>query len=386
MNIYTLAQKHHAWAVSLRRHFHQYPEISGNEYQTQAKLLSELTALQIDCRPAGNTGVIAEIHGESPGKTIAIRADIDALPIQDECNMPYQSKNKNVCHACGHDGHIAVALGTLQIIHELRAKLEGTFRFIFQPREEQFPSGAVSMIEDGALENVSAIIGAHIWQPIALGTIGVTYGNIMAAPDKFKITVHGKGGHGSMPHQTIDPILIASQIVLGLNTIVSRSVDPLELAVVSIGAIHAGNAFNIIPETATIEGTVRSFNENVRKQIFSRIETIANGICQANDATAEIETLLGHPAIINVPKYAKAIVHATEKCHTPIKAEEVSPVMCGEDFSHYLKHIPGAFFFIGTGTNSITYPHHHPKFDMDERAILYGMEVIARTAIDLAKA
>lgn len=384
MNLYTLAQKHHPWAVSLRRHFHQYPEVSGEEYQTQAKLLAELKALQINCRPAGTTGVIAEIHGKNSGKTIAIRADIDALPIQDECNTPYQSKNKNACHACGHDGHIAVVFGTLQIIHELRDKLQGTFRFIFQPREEQFPSGAVSMIEDGALDNVDAIIGAHIWQPISLGTIGITYGNLMASPDKFKITVHGKGGHGSMPQQTVDPILIASQIVLGLNTIVSRSIDPLELAVVSVGSIQAGNTFNIIPETATLEGTVRSFDENVRQQIFARIEAIVSGICAANDATAETETLLGHPAIINVPSYSKAIAKAVEKCHAPIKVEEVPPVMCGEDFSYYLKHVPGAFFFIGTGTDKMIYPHHHPKFDLDERAILYGMEVMARTAIDLA--
>lgn len=385
MNIYTLAKTHHAWAVSLRRHFHMHPEITGSEYQTQAKLLAVLQELHIDCRPAAKTGVLAEIKCAHPGKTIAIRADIDALPIQDACGKPYQSQNAGVCHACGHDGHIAVGLGTLRIIHALRNQLSGTFRFLFQPNEEQFPSGALAMVKDGALENVQAIIGAHIWQPLQLGTIGVTYGNIMAAPDKFKITIQGKGGHGSMPHQTVDPTLIAAQMILALNTIVSRSIDPLKLAVVSVGAMHAGTVFNIIPETATIEGTVRSFDKEVRQQIFDRIQTIADGICQANAATAQVETLFGHPAIVNVPEYSKAIATATGNCHTPIKAVEVPPVMCGEDFSHYLNVVPGAFFFIGTGTEEIIYPHHHPKFDLDERSILYGMEVMTRTAIDLAK-
>lgn len=379
------ARQHQDWAVSLRRYFRTYPEISAHEYNTQKKIMEELEAIGLCCTPMAKTGLIAELKGALPGKTIAIRADIDALPIADECAKEYQSQNFGTCHACGHDGHMAILLGTIRILLDLKDELVGTFRFIFQPSEENFPSGALAMIEDGALTGVDAIIGAHIWQPVPLGTIGISYGNLMAAPDKFKLTIHGKGGHGSMPQQTIDPVLIAAQIILSLHTIVSRNIDPLALAVLSIGAVHTGNAFNIIPDTATIEGTVRSFNNAVRETIFKRIEEIAQGICAANNASVQIETLFGHPAVINHAQYTKVIEKAAEDCQSGLFTKEIPPVMCGEDFSHYLASVPGTFFFIGTGTDEMIYPHHHPKFDLDEKCILHGMEIMARAAIDLAK-
>ena len=377
--------KHYPHAIDLRNYFHQYPELSGKEFNTQTKIIKELTNLGLTCTKAAQTGVVAELNGKYPGKTIAIRADIDALPIQDDCNREYQSKNLGVCHACGHDAHMAILLGTIHTLVDLKDKLQGNFRFIFQPSEEQFPSGAVKIINEGHLNNVDAIIGAHIWQPIPLGTIGISYGNLMAAPDKFKITIHAKGGHGSMPHQTIDPTLIAAQIILALNTIVSRNLDPLELAVVSIGSVHTGNAFNIIPDTAVIEGTVRSFKQSVREIIFKRIEEISNGICLASQANCTLDSLFGHPAVINHPKYAKEIEAVVNQCQSAIKPEIISPVMCAEDFSYYLNKVPGTFFFIGTGTNTVTYPHHHPKFDIDNKAILYGMEVMVKAALQLAQ-
>lgn len=384
-DIYKLAQKHHDWAVNLRRYFHTYPEISDKEYNTQKRIMEELEKLGLEPEVKATTGVVAELKGALPGKTIAIRADIDALPIVDECNTEYQSQNHGACHACGHDGHMAVLLGTIKMLVEMQVELAGTYRFIFQPNEEEFPSGAAAMIKSGALKNVDAIIGAHIWQPVPFGTIGISYGNLMAAPDKFKITIKGKGGHGSMPHQTVDPILIAAQTILALNTIVSRNIDPLGLAVVSVGAIHAGNVFNIIPETATIEGTVRSFNQTIRETVFARIAEISKGLCLANNATCELETLMGHPAIVNHEDYAKVIEKTVAECSSDIKAEIIPPVMCGEDFSYYLQEVPGAFFFIGTGTDTITYPHHHPKFDINETCILHGMEVMTRSAMNLAK-
>ncbi|WP_199884069.1 M20 metallopeptidase family protein [Anaerosinus massiliensis] len=383
-DLYKLAQKHHSFAVKLRRYFHMHPEISAHEYNTQKKIIEELTKLGLTPEVKANTGVIAELKGAFPGKTIAIRADIDALPIVDTCNTEYQSQNHGACHACGHDGHMAILFGTIKMLVDLQAELAGTYRFIFQPNEEEFPSGAKAMIQADALKNVDAIIGAHIWQPIPLGTIGISYGNLMAAPDKFKITIKGKGGHGSMPHQTVDPILITAQIVTALNTIVSRTIDPLDLAVVSVGAIHAGNVFNIIPETATIEGTVRTFRPEVRKIVFSRIEEITQGICLANQASYDLETLLGHPAVVNHEPYAKMIESSVAACGNDLKAEIIPPVMCGEDFSYYLQEVPGAFFFIGTGTDKMQYPHHHSKFDMDESCLLHGMEVMARSALTLA--
>jgi amidohydrolase len=383
-DIYTCAKKHYDWAVNLRRYFHVHPELSGQEYKTQEKICQELQLLGVPFYKAAKTGVIAEIKGGKPGKTIAIRTDIDALPLQDECGQSYQSQNKGACHACGHDGHMAVLFGTIRILNDLKADLAGTFRFLFQPSEEEFPSGAEALIEAGALDGIDAIIGAHIWQPVPLGTIGISYGNLMAAPDKFQIKIKGKGGHGSMPEQTIDPILTAAQIILGLNTIVSRNIDPLDLGVVSVGSIHAGQAFNIIPETAVIEGTVRSFSEKIQKLIFNRIEMITQGTCNANGATYTIDTVTERPAVINNPVYAKAIKDAVDLCESNIEAKEIPPVMSGEDFSYYLHQVPGAFFFIGTGSAKSTYPHHHPKFDIDEKCILYGMEIMARAAIRLA--
>lgn len=378
-------EKHHPYAIQTRRYFHMYPELSGKEYHTQTKIMEELTELGIPCRKAAKTGVIAEVKGKLPGKAVAIRADMDALPIADECGAAYQSQNFGVCHACGHDGHMALLLGTIRLLHELKDQISGTYRFLFQPSEEQFPSGASAMVDDGALIGVDRVIGAHIWQPLPLGKVGVSYGNLMAAPDKFTITIQGKGGHGSMPHQANDPILLAAQVVLALHTIVSRSIDPLSLAALSVGSIHAGIAFNVIPDTAVIEGTVRSFDDAVRNHIFTRIDEISNGICAANRASCTVKKVFGHPAVINDPAISEVIAEATAACRAPLTAEVIPPVMSGEDFSYYQKQVPGAFFFIGTGSDKVTYPHHHPRFDIDETCLLYGMEVMTRAAIRLTE-
>lgn len=383
--LHASALKHHAYAARLRRHFRKHPELSGAEYQTQQKIMEELTNLGLSPRRAGNTGVIAELSGALPGKTIALRADMDALPINDECGEACQSQNAGVCHACGHDAHMATLLGTVRVLNDLKDRLCGAYRFIFQPSEEAFPSGALAMIGDGALQGADAIIGAHIWQPLPLGTIGVSYGNLMAAPDKFTVTIKGKGGHGSMPHQTVDPIVTCAQIILALQTIVGRGIDPLAPAVLSVGSVHSGGAFNVIPDEAILEGTVRSFDESVRREIFSRIEEIVHGVGAANRAECKLEALFGHPAVVNHPGCARIVKRAAEACEEKLVVKETAPVMCAEDFSYYLQKIPGAFFFIGSGTEQCRYPHHHPKFAIDETAILHGMEVMARAAARLAR-
>ena len=350
--------------------------------------MENLTALGLAPKAIANTGVIAELNGAKPGKCIAIRADIDALELQDECGKPYQSVNHGVCHACGHDGHISMLLGVAKVLTDYREQLTGSIRFLFQPTEERFPGGALAMIEEGALDGVDAIIGAHLWQPVPVGTIGIKSGRFMASPDEFSIAIQGRGGHGSMPHQTVDALLTASQIAVALNTVISRSIDPLEQAVLSIGYLHSGDTFNIIPDSAILKGTVRSFEESVRKLIFERIEAITKGICEGAGATYKFDKIFGFPPVINEPTCTNAVMTAVKESLGEDKIFAVNPSMGGEDFSYYLEKVPGAFMFVGVGNDAkgIIYPQHHPKYDIDEDALAYGMEVMARAAVNLAAA
>ncbi len=384
--LHDLVGKHHQAVIDLRRYFHTYPEVSKKEFNTQKKIMENLAALGLDPRVIATTGVRAELTGSRPGKCIAIRADMDALELQDECGKPYQSINHGVCHACGHDGHMAMLLGIAKILTDYRNQLTGSVRFLFQPAEERFPGGALTMIEEGALEGVDAIIGAHLWQSVPAGTIGIKPGRFMASPDEFSIAIQGRGGHGSMPHQTVDASLVAAQIVVALNTVISRNIDPLEQAVLSIGYLHSGDTFNIIPDSAFLRGTVRSFEENVRLRIFERIETIAKGICTAAGADCTVNKIFGFPPVINEPVCTSEIMAVVQESLGKDKIFAVNPSMGGEDFSYYLKKVPGAFMFVGIGNpaKGIIYPQHHPKYDIDEDALAYGMEVMARTAVRLA--
>lgn len=384
--IKTIIEKHYNSIVALRRYFHTYPELGTQEFNTQQRIMEELYSLGLVPRKIAETGVIADLQGALPGRTIAIRADIDALELQDECGKAYQSQNPGVCHACGHDGHTAMLIGVAKTLVELRDTLAGTIRFLFQPSEECFPGGAVLMIQEGALIGVDAIIGAHLWQSLSVGTSGISYDRMMASPDEFTITVKGKGGHGSMPHQTVDALLVGAQIVTALHTIVSRNIDPLEQAVLSIGVFKSGDTFNIIPDTATLVGTVRSFTNEIRTTIFERIEQIVGGICQAAGATFHFDKVLGFPPVINNPGIAKIFTNASIDTLGKENTLTIKPVMGGEDFSLFLEKVPGSFIFIGVGNEEkgIIYPQHHPKFDIDEKALAYGTEIMVRTAINLA--
>jgi len=370
----------------LRRHFHTYPELSAKEFNTQQKIMDELVALGLVPRIIAGTGVIADLKGAFPGKTIAIRADIDALELEDECGKPYQSQNPGVCHACGHDGHTAMLIGAAKTFVDLKDSLTGNIRFLFQPSEECFPGGAALMIKEGALTNVNAIIGAHLWQTLRVGTSGISYNRMMASPDQFTIQIKGRGGHGSMPHQTIDALLVGAQVVTALHTIVSRNIDPLEQAVLSIGVFRSGDTFNIIPDTATLVGTVRSFSKEVKTIIFKRIEEVVSGICQGAGATFQIDTIFGFSPVINNPEVADVLFNASAVSLSKENSLLIDPVMGGEDFSCYLEKIPGAFIFIGVGNEEegIIYPQHHPKYDIDERSLAYGTEIMVRAAMELA--
>ncbi len=372
------------YIVAMRRHFHMYPEVGGQESETQKKILEELKAMGIKARAAGGTGVIADIPGAPGGKTVAMRADIDALPIEDECGKPYKSKIKGVCHACGHDGHAAMLLGAAKTFAAMAKELPGSVRLIFQPSEERFPGGAEIMIADGAMQGVDAVVGAHLWQPLPVGVIGVNYGALMAAPDEFTITIQGKGGHGSMPHTTVDTILVGAQLVLALRTITGANVDPREQAVLTVGMFKAGEVFNIIPDTAVLKGTVRSFDESVRHAVFGQLEAYCRGICAASGATYKLDSIYGYPPVVNNPD-AAAVAAAAAREVAGVQVQDVKPLMVGEDYSYYQKLAPGVFLLVGAGNadKDCVYGHHHPKFDIDEDALGYGAETMVRTVLKL---
>lgn len=372
------------YIVAMRRHFRMYPEVGGEERETQKKIMAELTAMGVKAREAGGTGVIADIPGAPGGKTVAMRADIDALPITDESDKPYRSRTKGVCHACGHDGHAAMLLGAAKTFAAMGDELPGSVRLIFQPSEERFPGGAEIMIAAGAMDGVDAVVGAHLWQPLPVGVIGVTNGALMASPDEFTITIQGKGGHGSMPQDTIDSILVAAQIVLALRTITGANVDPREQAVLTIGMFKAGEVFNIIPDTAILKGTVRSFDQSVRDAVFAQMEAYCRGICAASGASYTIDPIFGYPPVVNNPKITAVVAEAGREV-AGVEVREAKPLMVGEDFSYYQHQAPGAFFLIGAGNpaKGCVHPHHHPKFDIDEDALGYGSQTMVRTVLKL---
>lgn len=371
--------------VSIRRYLHQHPELSFQEVNTASYIKNYYEELGIDVRGnVGGNGVIAKIYGAKPGKTIALRADFDALPIQDEKEVPYKSLVPGVMHACGHDGHTATLLVLAKTLHELREELEGTYVMIHQHAEEYAPGGAASMIADGCLEGVDAIFGTHLWASEPTGTIQYRVGPIMAAADRFEIVIQGKGGHGAQPHRTKDAIVTASQLVVNLQQIVSRKVNPIDSAVVTIGSFVADNAFNVIADKAKLIGTVRTFNEDVRTSIEAEIERVVKGTCYTSDSTYEYLFERGYPAVVNHKQETEFLIKCAENVSEVQQIEETEPQMGGEDFAYYLQHVPGSFFFTGAKPlNSIeAYPHHHPKFDIDENAMLIAAKTLGTAALN----
>ena len=374
---------HQEEIISWRRHFHQNPEISGKEFETQKKILEVLKSMGIEGQPCAGTGVVADI-GPTTGRTVAIRADIDALPLPDEIDQPYCSQNEGVCHACGHDAHTAGLLGLAGAFAAHQDQLPGRIRLLFQPSEEWFDGGAKEMIEEGCLEGVDFAIGMHVWQPVEAGKIAVNH-VMMGSPNSFELTIQGVGGHGSMPHQCVDPILVGSQIVQAFNTIISRSIDPLEVGVLSIGSFHSGVAFNVIPDKSVVTGNLRTLNAETRDRIFDRMEEICRGTCQAMGATYQLNRIYGYPALVNDPKVMDLAVNVITETYGADARLVNKPTLGGEDFSYFLEKVPGVFLFVGAGNveKGITYPHHHPKFDIDESALGQGAEVLGLIALRL---
>ncbi|ANU23901.1 M20 metallopeptidase family protein [Planococcus donghaensis] len=373
--------------VEIRRHLHMHPEPSFHETETARYILSYYEKLGVDVKGnVGGNGVVATIQGAKPGKTVALRADFDALPIQDQKeSAPYRSTVDGVMHACGHDGHTATLLVLGKTLFDMRDELEGTYVLIHQHAEELVPGGAKSMIRAGVLNGVDAIFGTHLWSMTPFGRIDTRVGPLMAAADSFTLKVQGRGGHGASPHETVDAVVIGAQMVSNLQTLVSRRVDPLESAVLSIGSFVAQNPFNIIADQAVLSGTVRTFKEDVRSLMETEMERVINGTSLANNSDYEFTYKRGYSAVMNhenetlfVKDIAATIPGVTEVYDCP-------PQMGGEDFAYYLEEIPGSFFFTGAMPDGDAYPHHHPKFDFKEEAMLIAAKTLGSAAIHFNK-
>ncbi len=368
--------------VVIRRHLHMHPELSFKEKKTAQYIVNFYNELGIDVEAnVGGNGVVARVKGGKPGKTVALRADFDALPIQDEKDVPYKSTVPGVMHACGHDGHTATLLQLAKALHELHEDLTGEYVFIHQHAEELTPGGAISMIEAGCLDGVDAIFGTHLWSQTDAGTIEYAVGPTMAAADMFEITIQGAGGHGANPHQTKDAIVIGSQLVTNLQQIVARRVDPIDSAVLSIGAFIADNAFNVIADTATLRGTVRTFTPETRDLMEREIRRVLEGTALANNCTINIDYTRGYPAVVNHEEETHFLKSVAEDVLGEAYVLETAPHMGGEDFAYYLEKVPGTFFFTGARPED-DYPHHHPRFDIEESAMLTAAKILGAAAID----
>ncbi|EOL46342.1 amidohydrolase [Enterococcus caccae] len=372
--------------VKWRRHLHRHPELSFHEVETAKyiqKVLADFPNLEVSSLTENS--VIATLKGNKPGKTIALRADIDALPIMEEADVDFPSENPGVMHACGHDTHTAMLLGAIKVLSEMQDKIVGTVKFIFQPAEEEPPGGAKLLVEAGVMDDVDMVFGLHIAPNIPVGMVGTRKGPASAASDVFTLKIQGKGSHGSTPDLSIDPIMIGVEIINNLNNIVSRNISPFDNAVISIGEFNAGKTANVIPDTAQIQGTVRTNNKEVRLFIKKRIEGIIEGICKMYDATYDLDYLLGYSEVNNDSDATDLVIAAAEKVVGKERMFEAPKMMGGEDFSAYTDVKPGSFFILGGGTaaQGCGYMNHHPKFKIMEECFPIGSGMHAQIILDI---
>lgn len=371
--------------VAWRRHLHAHPELSNREEQTAAFVAAELRRLGYE--PAehvgGTCGVVAELPA-GRGPAIALRADMDALPIQEESEVDYKSRNPGVMHACGHDAHMAMLLGAAAVLAQRQADLRRPVKLIFQGAEELPPGGAAPLIEAGVLDNVAAIYGLHVWSDLPTGTLGTRPGPFMSAVSDFHIVVTGRGGHAAMPDQCIDPIAVAVELVAALQTVVSRSLPPAEQAVLSVTQFHAGTAYNIIPGLAELRGTFRTLNNEVSATIERRIHELSGGVAAAHGATAEVRIIPGYPLLTNDPAaLEKAVSAARAVGFQDDRILQLPPQGGGEDFAWYARRVPGAFLFLGARNEArgCCFPHHHARFNIDETALPGGVALLVELAL-----
>ncbi|MCM3315359.1 M20 family metallopeptidase [Rummeliibacillus stabekisii] len=363
--------------IKWRRHLHENPELSFEEEKTAQFVYDTLESFgNLELSRPTKTSVMARLIGPNPGKTLALRADMDALPIHEENTFEFASQVPGVMHACGHDGHTAMLLGAAKILSGLKDQIKGEVRFFFQHAEELFPGGAEEMVQAGVMDGVDLVIGTHLWSPLELGKIGVVYGPMMAAPDTFWLTVNGKGGHAALPHQTVDSIAVAAQVVTNLQHIVSRNTDPLDNLVLSVTQFVGGTTHNVIPGSVDICGTVRSFDADLRKTIPEKMERVIKGITEAHEATYDFKYEFGYRPVINDEEVTAVIEETAREVFGEEALDLMKPNMGGEDFSAYMEKAPGCFFYVGAGNEEkgITYPHHHARFTVDEDALEIGVK------------
>lgn len=371
--------------IEIRRHIHAHPELSAQEYQTSAFVAGVLSSSGVHVREAvGKTGVVGEVQGTgSDRRLLAIRTDMDALPIQESTGLEFASKAVGVMHACGHDVHTTVGLGTAMVLSQLADELPGCVRFLFQPAEE-ISHGASWMIQDGAMENVSAVLSVHVFPSIPAGKVGIRYGALTAAADELEITIIGESGHGARPHEAIDAIWIAAQIITTLQQAISRTQNPLRPVVLTIGQINGGRAPNVIADCVKLIGTVRSLHPESREKLPSWIEKIVANVCQTYDARYEFNYRRGVPSVQNDIALSQLLQTAAEEAWGSDRVLVLTePSLGAEDFSLYLEHAPGSMFRLGVGyeDRAINYPLHHPQFEVNESAIITGVVTLAYSAL-----
>ncbi|MBK9092312.1 MAG: amidohydrolase [Anaerolineae bacterium] len=370
-----------AQLIAWRRDFHQHPELGFQETRTSSIVAGHLNDLGIEVQQGvGRTGVVGIVDGAGDGPTVLLRFDMDALPIQEISDAPYRSQHAGVMHACGHDGHTAIGLGVATLLSRQRQRLFGRVKLIFQPAEEGL-GGAMAMIQDGVLQQPAPdyAFGLHLWNQLAFGQVAIQAGPLLAAADEFSLTIIGRGSHGAMPHEGIDAVVVAAQVVMALQTIVSRLVDPTETAVLTIGTIHGGQAFNVLAGDVTMTGTVRTFDANIRQQVWQGIETLVHGICQAYGATFALQQAgCAAPATVNDPRATATMRQAAQALADATQVTPIKPLMIAEDMSEFLQRVPGCFALLGAGPHP--HPHHNAGFDFDERALPVGVALLCETA------
>jgi len=370
--------------VALRRDLHQNPELAWAERRTAGRVAAFLEGSGLDVRAGvAGTGLVATARGAG-ARTVVLRADMDGLPIQEQSDAPYASRVPGVMHACGHDGHTAIGAAAARVLGARRPA--GTVRVLFQPAEEG-EGGAQRVLAEGALEGADVILGIHLWNELPVGTIGVKAGPLMAAVDRLSVVVRGRGGHGGHPHRAADPVVAAAQVVLALQTLVSREVSPLDSAVLTVGAIHGGQAFNVIPDEVTLTGTVRTFDPELRRSMPERIRRIATGVAEALQCEAEVEVRPGNPAVVNDAAVAALARRAAARVVGDERVVEPEPTMGGEDMAVYFERVPGCFVFVGSANpaRGLDQPHHSPRFDFDEEALAIGCEFLVEVALEALK-
>jgi amidohydrolase len=382
------SDRYHDQILSLRRHLHQFPELSGEEHDTSETVQEKLDEHGIPFTTGyARTGVLGVVEGQRPGKTVALRADMDALPIQEENDHAFVSRVDGAMHACGHDAHTAMLVGAGWLLDDAKDELPGHVLLVFQPAEENSPTGGSRrMMDDGVFEDhrPDAIFAQHVSPELFVGQVGVRRGAITGASDRFKVTIEGEGGHASKPHQTIDAIVVANQVINSLQTVVSRDVDPLKSAVLTVGKIRAGTRYNAIAQRATLEGTIRTFSPDTKETVKERFHTIVEGVARSMEASARIEYMDGYPATVNTPEWADRVRKTAQDLLGEDATPEIEPSLGGEDFGRFLLDYPGAYFRLGTASPNDPEKRrlHDSRFDIDESALGPGTELIAQLAAD----